>query len=60
MRTLRLIDSCITQLKAQGPARTYDESKEEEEEEKYLMGLKGLALTHPRGLSLFVFFFITL
>ena len=30
---LRLIDSCITQLKDQGPSRTCDESKEEEEEE---------------------------
>jgi len=30
---LRLIDSCITQLKAQGPARTCNESKEEEEED---------------------------
>jgi len=29
---LRLIDSCITQLKAQGPSRTFDQSKEEEEE----------------------------
>ena len=28
---VRLIDSCITQLKAQGPSRTYNESKEEEE-----------------------------
>ena len=28
---LRLIDSCITHLKAQGPARTCNESKEEEE-----------------------------
>jgi len=27
---LRLIDSCITQLKAQGPSRTCDESKEED------------------------------
>ena len=27
---LRLIDSCITQLKAQGTSRTCDESKEEE------------------------------
>jgi len=26
---LRLIDSCITQLKAQGPSRTCNESKEE-------------------------------
>ena len=30
---LRLIDFCITQLKAQGPSRTCNESKEEEEEE---------------------------
>jgi len=30
---LRRIDSCITQLKAQGPSRTCNESKEEEEEE---------------------------
>jgi len=29
---LRLIDSCITQLKAQGPSRNGNESKEEEEE----------------------------
>ena len=28
---LRLIDSCIPQLKAQGPSRTCNESKEEEE-----------------------------
>ena len=26
---LRLIDSCITQLKAKGPSRTCNESKEE-------------------------------
>ena len=32
-RFLRLIGSCITQLKAQGPSRTCNESKEEEEEE---------------------------
>jgi len=31
---LRLIDSCITQIKAQGPSRTCTESKEEEEEEE--------------------------
>ena len=30
---LRLIDSCIPQLKAQGPSRTSNESKEEEEED---------------------------
>jgi len=29
---LRLIDSCITQLKAQGPSRTCNESKEEDDE----------------------------
>ena len=29
---LRRIDPCITQLKAQGPSRTCNESKEEEEE----------------------------
>ena len=28
---LKLIDACITQLKAQGPCRTCNESKEEEE-----------------------------
>jgi len=28
------IDSCITQLKAQGPSRTCNECKEEEEEEE--------------------------
>ena len=35
MRGLRVsgfIDSCITQLKAQGPSRSCNESKEEEEE----------------------------
>jgi len=31
---LRHIDFCITQLKAQGPSRTCNESKEEEEEEE--------------------------
>jgi len=30
---LRLIDSCITLLKAQGPSRACNESKEEEEED---------------------------
>ena len=30
---VRLMDSCITQLKAQGPSRTCNESKEEEEED---------------------------
>ena len=36
---LRLIDSCITQLKAQGPSRTCNESKEEEEEHSLDSGL---------------------
>ena len=31
---LRLIDSCITQLEAQGPSRTCNESKVEEGEEE--------------------------
>ena len=31
---LRLIDSCITQLKAQGPSRTCNESKEEDAEKQ--------------------------
>ena len=31
---LRLIDSCITQLKVQGPSGTCNESKEKEEEEE--------------------------
>ena len=39
---LRLIDSCITQLKAQGPSRARDESKEEEEE--------GFGISSPRKL----------
>jgi len=29
---LRLTDPCITQLEVQGPSRTYNERKEEEEE----------------------------
>ena len=28
-RPARLIDACITQLKAQGPSKTYNESKED-------------------------------
>ena len=31
-KSLRLVDSCSTQLKAQGPSRTCNESTEEEEE----------------------------
>ena len=33
---MRLIDSCITQLMAQGPSRTCNESKEEDEEDSHL------------------------
>ena len=36
---LRLIDSCITQLKAHGPYRTCNESKEEKE---YFSGESGV------------------
>ena len=39
---MRLIDSCITQPKAQGPSRTCNESKEEEEEES-----DATTLLHP-------------
>ena len=35
---LRRIDSCITQLKAQGPSRTCNDSKEEEEDLVHLDG----------------------
>ena len=46
---LRLIDSCITQLKAQGPSRTCNESKEEEEETCSLRGeVASILLTPPR------------
>ena len=38
---LRLIDSCITQLKAQGPSRTCNESKEEEEVSPGRSGWRG-------------------
>ena len=45
-RLLRLIDSCITQLKAQGPSRTCNESKEEGEE-----GLDQQVAAAPRQLD---------
>ena len=35
---LRLIDSCITQLKAQGPSRTINESQKQEEERRSRRG----------------------
>jgi len=37
---LRLIDSGITQLKAQGPSRTCNESKEEKKERSFLFARK--------------------
>ena len=51
---LSLIDSCITQLKAQGPSRTCNERKEEEEEEVSKLsaplwcGLRGQQMPSPR------------
>jgi len=48
---VRLIDSCITQLKAQGPSRTCNESKEEKEFE-----VEGVR----RAQDHFFFFFFTL
>ena len=36
---LRLIDSFITQIKTQGPSRTCNESKEEEEKKGMMMGM---------------------
>ena len=45
----RLIDSCITQLKAQGPSRTCNESKEEEEESMVSVSVAAsLFLVAPR------------
>jgi len=41
---LRLIDSCITQLKAQGPSRTCNESKEEKKKTEC-----GVVMTGARG-----------
>ena len=45
---LRLIDAGITQLKAQGPSRTCNEGKEEEE--AFLLGSKErLCIQYPSG-----------
>jgi len=44
---LRLIDFCITQPKAQGPSRTCNESKEEEEEEVSCLDLSARRLQSP-------------
>ena len=46
---LRLIDSCVTQLKAQGPFRTCNENEEEEEEEVQST-VPAAASCHPTGL----------
>ena len=46
---LRLIDSCITQLKAQGPARTCHESKEEEKKRVPGNERRGVADAPPCG-----------
>jgi len=52
---LRLMDSCITQLKAQGPSRTCNESQEEE-------GMQGgpTDTVTDYARKSFFFFFITL
>ena len=39
---LRLVDSCISQLKAQGPSETCNESKEEEENPAHRLSLPQL------------------
>jgi len=50
---LRRIDSCITQLKAQGPSRTWNESKEEN---KHSLD----SGQEPTPCTIFFFFFFTL
>ena len=51
---LRLIDSRITQLKAQGPSRTCNESKEEEEEDFGLLSSPGPGFS-CKSLKLLIF-----
>jgi len=55
---LRLIDSCINQLKAQGPPRTCNESKEEEETIEFCAPLAGTRMRPrvPHLLNQIVFF----
>jgi len=48
---LRLIDSCITQRKAQGPSRICNESKEEEEEEEVMKWIRTSRLSIKKSLS---------
>ena len=45
------VDACTTQLKAQGPSRTCNESKEADEEGCYLPGDNGGLLTFVRHLT---------
>jgi len=52
---LRPVDSCITQLKAQGPSRTCNESKEKEEDLPILLPQRQsctslVSATDPKGL----------
>jgi hypothetical protein len=49
---LKLIDSCITQFKAQGPSRTCNESKQEEEECFASRNTSTTCWTHENGLLL--------
>jgi len=53
---LRLIDSCISHLKAQGPSKTCNESKEEEEEEEedpaQCLGSVSVGADHPKPYTL--------
>ena len=46
---LRPIDSCITQLKVQGPSRTCNESKEERERTRTGGGSRGWAARSPQS-----------
>jgi len=48
---LRLIDFCITQLKAQGPSRTCNESKEEEKKPVRVRTYAPNPLTAPPALK---------
>ena len=48
---LRLIDSCITQIKSQGSSRTCNESKEDEEEDIHLKRANGDGHDDPRAFA---------
>ena len=54
---LRLIDSCITQLKAQGPSRTCNESKEKKKHRVFIgaqdrMAVRDWGTQSPAGFRL--------